>query len=214
MTTRTLYLARHGEADALGALTATGREQCHRLGGRLAALPIDVIWHSPLPRAIDSAALIAEHLPRVLVDEAPELIDHIPSVPDVTTLTPTWAAFFDGFGQEEVAAGERISRSLIERFAKPLAAGARPTHEVLITHAYPVAWMVREALGAPAESWMSLAGMANTALTVLEYDEGPPVVHVVGDRSHLVGPGQGPGTGRGTGSAAGDGRTPAIGGDG
>lgn len=189
MTVRTLYLARHGEADALGALTAQGREQCHRLGRRLAGLPIDVIWHSPLPRAVDSAALIAEHLARILVDEAPELVDHIPSVPDLTTLTPTWAAFFDGFGTEETAAGERIARSLTERFARPLAAGARPTHEVLITHAYPVAWMVREALGAPAMSWMSLAGMANTALTVLEFGEGPPVVHVVGDRSHLVGPG-------------------------
>lgn len=190
MTRRTLYLARHGEADAFGTLTEHGREQSRRLGRRLAGFPIDVIWHSPLPRASASAGLIAESLPRVLVDEAPELIDHVPRVPELTSLTPTWAAFFDGYGAEDAAAGERVARRLAERFARPHSAGARSTHEVLITHAYPVAWMVREALGAPAESWLSLAGMPNTGLTVLEYGEGPAVVHCVGDLSHLVGLGQ------------------------
>lgn len=187
MTRRTLYLARHGEADALGALTTQGREQCRRLGHRLADLPIDVVWHSPLPRAVDSATVIAESLPQVLFDEAPELIDHIPCVPDLRTMTPAWAAFFDGFEAEEAAAGERIAHRLTERFAGPHDPAARPTHEVLITHAYSVAWMVREALGAPPMSWMSLAGIANAALTIIEYDTGPPVVRCVGDRSHLVG---------------------------
>lgn len=59
MTRRTLYLARHGEADALGTLTERGREQSRRLGRRLAEFPIDVIWHSPLPRAEASAGLVA-----------------------------------------------------------------------------------------------------------------------------------------------------------
>lgn len=195
MTRRTLYLARHGEADALGVLTERGREQCRRLGRRLAQSPIDVVWHSPLPRAVDSAAVIARSLPRVLVDEAPELIDHIPHVPDLAGMTPTWAAFFDGFGAEEATAGERIARSLTERFARAHGAEARPTNEVLITHAYSVAWMVRDALAAPPESWRSLAGMANAALTVIEYDDGPPLVHFVGERSHLVDPAVPPASG-------------------
>lgn len=187
MMRRTLYIARHGEADALGTLTERGREQCRLLGRRLAAFPIDAVWHSPLPRATDSAALVAESLPRVLVDEAPELIDHIPSVPDLTTLTPIWAAFFDGCGDEEAAAGERLAHRLTERFARPNPAGARSTHEVLITHAYPAAWMVRDALSAPPESWISLSGMPNTGLTILEHDDGPTMVQCVGDRSHLAG---------------------------
>ncbi|GAA4524420.1 histidine phosphatase family protein [Brachybacterium paraconglomeratum] len=187
MTRRTLYLARHGEADALGTLTERGREQSRRLGCRLASSPIDVIWHSPLPRAAQSAALVAESLPGVLVDEAPELIDHIPCVPELTTMTPTWAAFFDGYEAEEAAAGVRAAHRLTERFSGQNPAGARPTHEVLITHAYPVAWMVREALGAPAETWLSLAGMPNTGLTVLAYDDGPTLVQCVGDLSHLAG---------------------------
>lgn len=33
----------------------TGREQARLLGQRLAHLPIDAVWHSPLPRAADSA---------------------------------------------------------------------------------------------------------------------------------------------------------------
>lgn len=188
MTRRTLYLARHGEADALGALTDRGREQCRLLGRRLAPLPIDVVWHSPLPRAADSAREIARCLPRVLVDEAPELIDHIPCVPAAAEMPSSWEPFFDGFGEEEDAVGRRIARSLTDRFARPHPDGARETHEVLITHAYPVAWMVRDALGAPPRSWMSLSGITNTALTVIEYTDDLPLVRCVDDRSHLPGP--------------------------
>lgn len=186
MTRRTLYLARHGEADALGALTGRGREQCRLLGRRLAPLPIDAVWHSPLPRAADSAREIARCLPRVLVDEAPELIDHIPCIPAAEEMPSSWEPFFDGFGEDEDAAGRRIARSLTDRFARPNPAGARETHEVLITHAYPVAWMVRDALGAPPRSWMSLSGVTNTALTVIEYSDDLPLVRCVDDRSHLT----------------------------
>ena len=45
---------------------------------------------------------------------------------------------------------------------------------------------MREALGAPTVSWMSLGRIENTALTtiVLEQDE-PPMILCVNDRSHL-----------------------------
>jgi serine/threonine-protein phosphatase PGAM5 len=64
MVTRRLYLARHGAADAFGELTETGLRQAQLLGRRLADTPIDVIWHSPLPRAAASAHAVATHLPR------------------------------------------------------------------------------------------------------------------------------------------------------
>lgn len=186
MTTRTLHLVRHGAADPLGNLTGTGREQCRLLGQRLRDEPIDVIWHSPLPRAADSAAIIAQQLPPLLVDEATELVDHVPYVPQAASLTPRQAAFFDGYGPEESDAGRHLAASMTQRFLVPNDPGKRSTHEVLVTHAFQVAWMLREALAAPDERWLSLTSIANTALTRIELSVGDmPAIIQMNDQSHL-----------------------------
>lgn len=186
MASRTLYLVRHGEADALGHLTDGGARQSGFIGSRLAGLPIDVVWHSPLPRAAACATAMAAHLPGVLVDEAAELVDHVPFVPDGPGVPPSWLGFFDGYGPDEVAAGHHAATALTTRFAGTHEPGKRPTHEVLVTHAYPIAWLVREGLAAPPAQWMALAGVANASLTVLEYtDGGPPTVVVFNDQGHL-----------------------------
>src|SRR5690606_17353378 len=106
MATRHLYLARHGAADAFGQLTETGHQQARLLGRRLADAPIDVVWHSPLPRAAASAQATAEHLPGVPVIEAPELVDHVPYVPRADGTPAPWAGFFDGYDHAEAAAGQ------------------------------------------------------------------------------------------------------------
>lgn len=186
MAARTVYFVRHGAADAWGQLTDEGREQSRLIGQRLARLPIDVVWHSPLPRAVDSARIIAAEMSRVLVDEAAELVDNVPFVPDHEDLSPSWAGFFDGYDRSEADAGRRTADGLAARFGTPNTRAQRPTHEVAVTHAYPIAWMVRDALGAPPARWMSLAGVANTGLTVIEHTDGePPGVVMVNDMSHL-----------------------------
>lgn len=165
MSVRHLYLVRHGEADALGAPTDRGRRQAELLGRRLASAPIDVVWHSPLERAAVSADLMATQLPRrPLVDVAEELIDHIPYVPPTKEMPPSIGQFFDGFDPAEARRGRRLAGALTDRFGS---ATRRDTHEVLVTHAYPIAWLVREALGAPPASWLSL-NSANAALTIIE----------------------------------------------
>ena len=59
------------------------------------------------------------------------------------------------------------------------------TYDVLITHAYQIAWLVRHALDAPPSRWLGL-NSANTALTVIEYRATvPPVVVMFNDMSHL-----------------------------
>lgn len=186
MAARTVYLVRHGAADAWGQLTDEGREQSLLIGQRLARLPIDAVWHSPLPRAVDSARIIAAQMPCVLVDEAAELVDHVPFVPEREDLSPSWGGFFDGYDQRDADAGRRTADSLAARFGTPNGRTQRPTHEVAVTHDYPIAWMVRDALGAPPARWMSLAGAANTGLTVIELNDGePPGVIMVNDMSHL-----------------------------
>lgn len=185
MATTHLYLARHGDADVFGALTDIGREQSRLLGRRLAHLPIDAVRHSPLPRAAESARELADHLggdPVVL--EAPELIDHVPFVPSGEEMPAAWAPFFDGYDPAEAAAGQAIAQSLTARFAHP-PSGERDVHEVLITHAYPIAWLLRDALGAAPVRWLGL-NSANAALTVIEYRPAAhPTVTMVNEMSHL-----------------------------
>lgn len=184
MATRYLYFARHGHADALGELTDAGHEQARLLGRRLAHLPIDAVWHSPLARAATSARELAAQLSAgTAVAEAAELIDHIPYVPPPEETPPAWVPFFDGFDAEEAAAGNAIAQGLTARFA--LAPEHDDVHEVLITHAYQVAWLVRDALAAPPARWLGLAS-ANAALTVIEYrPAAPPNLTMLGEMSHL-----------------------------
>ncbi|MGB3169024.1 MAG: histidine phosphatase family protein [Rhodococcus sp. (in: high G+C Gram-positive bacteria)] len=185
MATRYLYIARHGDADAFGDLTDIGREQVRLLGQRLAHLPIDAVWHSPLPRAAASAReLNIFFTGSAQVSEAAELIDHVPYVPTPEETPPSWVPFFDGYDTEEAEAGNRIAHNLTARFATA-PEGDDDLHEVLITHAYPIAWLIRHALDAPAARWLGLSS-ANAALTVIENrPELPPSIVMFNDMSHL-----------------------------
>ncbi|MEU4807124.1 histidine phosphatase family protein [Actinosynnema sp. NPDC023587] len=185
MATRYLYIARHGDADAFGNLTDTGREQAGLLGKRLAHLPIAAVWHSPLPRAADSAQQLNIFLSgNAPVAEAAELIDHVPYVPPVEETPQPWLTFFDCYDTEEAAAGNNIAQALTARFAAA-PEGEADVHEVLITHAYPIAWLIRDALDAPPVRWLSFSS-ANTALTVIEYRPGiPPTLAMFNEMSHL-----------------------------
>lgn len=193
MPTRILYVARHGMADAFGELTDVGYQQASRLGQRLVGLPVTAVWHSPLPRAAGSAHALARHLPGVPVAEAAELVDHVPYVPSVAEMPTTWAGFFDGYDQVEAASGQQLAAALVSRFARTThsAQGAEPDvehklHEVLVTHAYPIAWLVRDAMGAAPVRWLSLTSSANTALTTIEYRDGlPPTLVMFNGMSHL-----------------------------
>jgi len=138
MATRFLYVARHGMADAFGELTDIGRRQASLLGQRLAEVPVDAVWHSPLPRAALSAHELARHLPNVSVAEAPELVDQVPYVPGAAEMPRSWTGFFDGYDQAEAASGQRLAEALTARFARvpDPAQGTQPdasheTHEVL-----------------------------------------------------------------------------------
>lgn len=185
MATRHLYIARHGEADAFGEPSAAGRTQARLLGRRLAHLPIDAVWHSPLPRALTSAHEVAAQLrPGTPVAAADELVDHVPYVPTPEETPSAWVRIFDGYDPGEAAAGNRTAHGLTTRFATPPEHGD-DVHEVLITHSYPIAWLVRDALDAPPVRWLSL-NSANTALTVIEYRPGlPPDLSMFNDMSHL-----------------------------
>lgn len=154
---RHLWIVRHAFAneDETG-LTGDGEQQATLLGERLAEVPFSAVFHGPLTRAARTAELIAAHLKDVPVEPADELDDNMP--------TPANSA------------------AMIARFAGPAPV---ETHQLLVTHAFQVAWLVREALAAPAERWRDLIP-ANTGLTVIRYfPDGRTRLIVFNDLSHL-----------------------------
>jgi hypothetical protein len=100
MANRLLYLARHGEYEAAqaaepedGELTEIGRQQSKLLGNRLRGIPFSAVHHSPWTRAVQTAELVAEHLPGVPLRPSDLLQECIPAVPDRHRLTPSQAEF-------------------------------------------------------------------------------------------------------------------------
>jgi serine/threonine-protein phosphatase PGAM5 len=189
MVTRHLYLARHGAADAFGELTDAGYLQARLLGERLSSAPIDVVWHSPLPRAAATAQELASHLPDVQVIEASELTDHVPYVPRPDETPPSWAGFFDGYTEAEAASGQQIARTLVDALRRGLRRTTistsirypRDPHHPLVPHRVAAPGCA----GCPTRRWLGLDS-ANAALTLIEHRTGlPPAVVMFNEMSHL-----------------------------
>jgi probable phosphoglycerate mutase len=169
---RYLYLARHGEAD--DGLTPAGRRQAELLADRLAAVPLAAVTHSPLPRAVQTAAAWPQAQPSIVVGDYP------PYVPE--QVPATFAPVIEGWSADELRDGPRLAAQALARFAVP---AERETHELVITHSFLIGWFVRDALGAPPERWMGL-NTGNAALTVIRYsDDRPPALMLHNDMSHL-----------------------------
>lgn len=181
MTGRYLHLVRHGEAVD-GTLTETGRRQAAATGARLAALPIESLHHGPLPRAVETARIIASQLPGVPVRERDVCGDYVPPVGDRAALPRVFQEFLAEVTEEEYALGETLARAALARFARP---AETETHELIVTHAFMVGWFVRDALDAPEPRWLGLNAV-NCGLTTILYRPGrPPALVAFNEVSHL-----------------------------
>ena len=179
---RTLYLARHGEAD--GDLTDAGRRQATLLGERLAGQPVTALHHSPLPRARQTAELVAASLGDVPVHETELLADYPPYLPLASELPWAFAsaalAHLADYTVDARSGGPTLASRALAEFAT-----AETRQDVLITHSQLVCWFVRAALGAPEWRWLGI-NAANAGLTVIQYREyWPPSVITFNDQSHL-----------------------------
>jgi broad specificity phosphatase PhoE len=187
--TRYLYLARHGEASPdETTLTESGRRQARLLGERLHGVPLTTIHHGPLPRAAQTARLISAQLDGVPVRLAEAAGDYVPHIPDKAELPPASADYLmsrlEQIPAEERTRGAALAREALDQFTGP-ADGAEPRHELVITHNFLIAWLVRAAQDAPHWRWLGL-NHCNGALTVIRYAPGrPSSVLVYNDMSHL-----------------------------
>ncbi|WIG59006.1 MAG: putative phosphoglycerate mutase [Ktedonobacterales bacterium] len=186
--TRYLYLARHGEALPDGSgLSDAGRQQAILLGQRLRTRPITVVHHGPLPRALQTARMIGEEMGGVSLTSSTAAGDYVPYVPDRNELPTDIAEVFLRFLEQvtaEAAEGQALAEQAVAQFTGPTV-GDTDRHELVITHNFLIAWLVRQALDAPRWRWLGL-NFGNAALTVIRYaPDRPPSLLIYNDMSHL-----------------------------
>ena len=183
--TRFLYLVRHGQASPHdGPLSPAGQEQARLTGRRLKDVPFSAVYHGPLPRAAQTAELIAASLPGVPVSPSELAGDYLPSVPDPDGLPPGYASFVGAFSAAERADGPKLAVAALDRFARP-GDGPGDDYELLVTHNLLIGWLVSQALSAPPWRWLGLNQM-NCAVTILAYQPGlPSTLIIFNDASHL-----------------------------
>ena len=182
-----LYLVRHGEQQDAehglpdGPLSVRGKRQARAIARRLAGVPFDAAWHSPLQRARETAGIMTKNLPNLEAKPSALLMDCIPSGPSAE-LPHAFEPFFGAVTAEEIEAGQAQMADAVSEWLSP-ARGER--HELLITHNFVIAWFVRGVFGAPAWRWMGL-NQANCGLTIIRVRSAkPPVLVTHNDLGHL-----------------------------
>ncbi|XP_008295818.1 serine/threonine-protein phosphatase PGAM5, mitochondrial isoform X5 [Stegastes partitus] len=165
--TRNILLIRHsqynlsGNSDKERILTPLGREQAELTGQRLAALGLkyDVLIHSSMARATETANIISKHLPGVELVSCDLLREGAPiePVPPVTHWKP------DAVYHEDGARIEAAFRRYIHR-ADPKQ--KEDSYEIIVCHANVIRYFVCRALQFPPEGWLRM-GLNNGSITWL-----------------------------------------------
>ncbi|MBV9793033.1 MAG: histidine phosphatase family protein [Actinobacteria bacterium] len=182
--TRFLYLVRHGDAAPHdGPLSAVGREQAELVARRLRPVPLTAISHGPLPRAAQTAAIIAAQFPAVPVSVSELAGDYVPPVGEAELPAP-YASFLARFTAAERARGSELAAAALDRFARPGPADD-DQHELLVTHNFLIGWLVGQAMAGPPWRWLGVNQM-NAALSVIAYSATlPPRLLSFNDAAHL-----------------------------
>jgi broad specificity phosphatase PhoE len=161
-----------------------GRQQAQLTGQRLKDVPFRGIYHGPLPRAAQTAGLIAASLPGVPVEAYDLAGDYLPFAPDPGELPPDFGRFLGTFSAAELADGPKLAAAALERFARA-DGGQEDIHELIVTHNFLIGWLVSQAMDAPPWRWMGLNQM-NCALSVIAYLPASPAGLIsFNDAGHL-----------------------------
>lgn len=183
--THLLYVVRHGDASPHdGPLSPVGEQQAKLTGERLKEVPLSAIYHGPLPRATQTASLIAAFMPDVPVTSSDLAGDYLPSDPDPADLPASFARFLGQFSDAERSEGPKLAAAAIQAFTQAGPKG-KDNHTLIVTHNLLIGWLVSQAMAAPAWRWLGINQM-NCALTVIAYQPGlPPSLLTFNDAGHL-----------------------------
>ncbi|XP_030647390.1 serine/threonine-protein phosphatase PGAM5, mitochondrial isoform X2 [Chanos chanos] len=165
--TRHIFLIRHsqynlnGNGDKERILTPLGREQAELTGQRLAALGLkyDVLIHSSMARATETAHIISKHLPGVELMSCDLLREGAPiePIPPVSHYKPE-AVYHEDGARIEAAFRRYIHRADVKQ--------KEDSYEIIVCHANVIRYFVCRALQFPPEGWLRL-GLNNGSITWL-----------------------------------------------
>ncbi|KAL7836159.1 hypothetical protein AOLI_G00274430 [Acnodon oligacanthus] len=166
--TRHIFLIRHsqynlnGNGDRERILTPLGREQAELVGQRLASLGLkyDVMVHSSMARAIETATIISKHLPGVELVSCDLLREGAPiePIPPVTHWKPEAVQYHEDGARIEAAFRRYIHRADPKQ--------KEDSYEIIVCHANVIRYFVCRALQFPPEGWLRM-GLNNGSITWL-----------------------------------------------
>ncbi|XP_032371001.1 serine/threonine-protein phosphatase PGAM5, mitochondrial isoform X1 [Etheostoma spectabile] len=168
--TRNILLIRHsqyilsGNSDKERILTPLGREQAEFTGKRLAALGLkyDVLVHSSMARATETANIISKHLSGLGVELVScDLLREgapIEPVPPVTHWKPDAVQYHEDGARIEAAFRRYIHRADAKQ--------KEDSYEIIVCHANVIRYFVCRALQFPPEGWLRM-GLNNGSITWL-----------------------------------------------
>jgi serine/threonine-protein phosphatase PGAM5 len=182
---RTIILVRHGQyvpdpaADPkLGPhISPLGVAQAHLVGARLAALPVrfDALYVSPLQRARDTAAIVAEDFPGrqfTVVDDLAECTPPTRDAKIAATEKP-----------EDIAACQSQLERVFSTYFRP--ADGKERTELFVCHGNVIRYLVTRALGVDAKAWLGMS-VGHGSITRIRIEaNGSMKLISVGDVGHL-----------------------------
>ncbi|XP_076127243.1 serine/threonine-protein phosphatase PGAM5, mitochondrial isoform X2 [Alosa pseudoharengus] len=184
--TRHILLIRHSQYNLSGSedkerfLTPLGREQAELTGQRLAVLGLkyDILVHSSMTRATETARIISKHLPGVELLSCDLLREGAPirPVPPVGHWRPD-AVYHEDGARIEAAFRRYIHRADVKQ--------KEDSYEIIVCHANVIRYFVCRALQFPPEGWLRM-GLSNGSITWLTIrPSGRVALKVLGDSGFM-----------------------------
>lgn len=164
MTTHTLFFIRHGQYEHLeyagpdtrltldqinaldGGLTPIGQEQAALTAARFRGRPIAAILCSTLPRAMETAHIIAGAFEDVEPACSQRLWECIPSVP------AEFAEHFSEVSADDIAQGRARAAKVYEHYFHP--ADSEDVQEIVVAHGNLIRYLVCRALHVTVDAWL------------------------------------------------------------
>ncbi|KAJ1629356.1 histidine phosphatase superfamily, partial [Pavlovales sp. CCMP2436] len=191
---RTLIFIRHGQYDMapkareLHLLTALGHEQAALVAERLQRMREEVpamlasdlsLFHSDMPRAVQTTEPIKKLFSDVPVQCLPDLAEGRPCVPQPSRTARKWSA-------EQVADdGERIERAFRTLVRRASESAEKDEVVVVVCHANVIRYFVCRALQLPPEAWLRMSLPHGSLTTLCVYPVGRVSLQGFGDAGHL-----------------------------